>query len=163
MSIEKEMEVVAEQERILQFEHFSAETAWSIGSRLRRDAQERKAGMTFEVQIAGRTVFLGTTDGAKGEHADWIRRKRNVVMKFSHSSYWMSLELQLKGKNMEDRHEGVFYADYAMHGGAFPIVLRGTGLVGTIIASGLHQRVDHAMVVDAIAVELGVDVERLEP
>jgi len=163
MSIEKEMEVIAEQERILQFEHFNAETAWSIGSRLRQDALERVAGMTFEIQIAGRTVFLGTTDGAKGEHVDWIRRKRNVVMKFSRSSYWMSLELQLKGKNMEARHEGIFYTDYAMHGGAFPIVLRGTGLVGTIIASGLHQRVDHAMVVDAIAAERGVDVERLEP
>ncbi len=163
MSIETDMELLAQQERELQFEHFNADTAWAIGGRLRQDALARKAGMTFEIQIAGRTLFLGTTDGAKGEHADWIRRKRNVVMKFSRSSYWMSLELQLKGKTMEARHEGVFYADYAMHGGAFPIALRGTGLVGTIVASGLHQRADHAMVVNAIAAELGVDAARLEP
>jgi uncharacterized protein (UPF0303 family) len=49
-----------------------------------------------------------------------------------------------------------------MHGGAFPIYLNGTGLVGAIIASGLHQRVDHAMVVDAMAGFLGVDAPRLE-
>ena len=162
MRIEEEMELIAEQERILQFESFSADTAWAIGSRLRQDALARRAGMTFEIQVAGRTLFLGTTNGAKGEHADWIRRKRNVVMKFDRSSYWMSLELRVKDKPMEERHEGITYADYAMHGGAFPIRLKGTGLVGTIIASGLHQRVDHAMVVDAVAAELGVDVVRLE-
>jgi uncharacterized protein (UPF0303 family) len=163
MNLEHDMELVAQQERTLRFDRFNAETAWAIGSSLRSDALARNAGMTFEIQIAARTLFLGTTDGAKAEHADWIRRKGNVVMKFARSSYWMSLELLLKGKSMVERHEGTSYADYAMHGGAFPIVLNGTGLVGTIIASGLHQRVDHAMVVDAIAGFLGVDVPRLEP
>ncbi len=33
-------------------------------------------------------------------------------------------------------HEGIAPADYAIPCGAFPIVLKGTGLVGTIIASG---------------------------
>jgi uncharacterized protein (UPF0303 family) len=163
MNVERDMELVADQERTLRFDSFSAETAWAIGSALRADALARGAGMTFEIQLAGRTLFTGTTDGAKGEHADWIRRKRNVVLKFARSSYWMSLELQLKGKSMVDRHEGISYADYAMHGGAFPIFLNGTGLVGTIIASGLHQRVDHAMVVEAIAGVLKRECVRLEP
>ena len=162
MNIQRDMELVAEQERILRFDTFNAETAWTIGSALRADALARGAGMTFEIQVAGRTLFLGTTDGARGEHADWIRRKRNVVLKFGRSSYWMSLELEARGKSMVERHEGTSYAEYAMHGGAFPIVLNGTGLIGTIIASGLHQRVDHAMVVNAIAAALGSDVVRLE-
>jgi uncharacterized protein (UPF0303 family) len=162
MNIEHDMQLITEQERTLRFDKFNSETAWAIGSALRADALARSAGMTFEIQLAGRTLFLGTTDGAKAEHADWIRRKRNVVMKFARSSYWMSLELLLKGKSMVDRHEGTSYAEYAMHGGAFPIYLNDTGLIGTIIASGLHQRVDHAMVVDAIAGVLGIDVLRLE-
>lgn len=163
MNLERDMELVADQERTLRFGTFSADTAWAIGSALRADALARSAGMTFEIQLAGRTLFLGTTDGAKAEHADWIRRKRNVVQKFARSSYWMSLELQLKGKSMPDRHEGTSYAEYAMHGGGFPIYLNGTGLVGSIIASGLHQRVDHAMVVEAIAAVLNRNVVRLEP
>lgn len=162
MNIQQDLDLVAEQERVLCFDAFSADTAWAIGTMLRDDAIRRNAGMTFEIALAGRTLFLGTTDGAKGEHADWIRRKRNVVMKFGRSSYWMSLELELKGKSMMDRHEGITYADYAMHGGAFPIYLNGTGLIGTIIASGLHQRVDHAMVIDAIASALNRNVDRLE-
>ncbi len=163
MSVEQDLELVAEQERVLQFSSFGSDLAWAVGSKLRDDAIRHGAGMTFEIQIAGRVLFLGTTEGAKGEHADWIRRKRNVVMKFGKSSYWMSLELLQKAKTMETRHEGLSYQEYAMHGGAFPIVLTGTGLIGTIVASGLHQRVDHAMVVDAIANVLGSDVVRLEP
>jgi uncharacterized protein (UPF0303 family) len=162
MNVERDMDLVAEQERTLRFDTFSADTAWAIGSALRADALARNAGMTFEIQIAGRTLFLASTDGAKAEHADWIRRKRNVVMKFGRSSYWMSLELLMKDKTMVERHEGTSYAEYAMHGGAFPINLKGTGLIGTIIASGLHQRVDHAMVVDAMAGVLGVECVRLE-
>ena len=163
MTLEHELALLEEQERLLQFTTFSSDLAFAIGTHLRNDALARNAGMTFEIQLAGRQLLLLTTDGAKAEHADWIRRKRNVVMKFNRSSYWMSLELQLKGKSMVDRHEGIAFADYAMHGGAFPIRLKGTGLVGTIIASGLHQRVDHAMVVDAIASSLNVQVPRLDP
>ncbi len=163
MEIEQDMRVIEEQESVLQFSAFSADLAWEIGSRLRADALARKAGMTFEIQIAGRPLFVAATNGAKTDQPEWIRRKRNSVMRFGRSTYWLSLELTLKGKRMDERHEGIGFADYAMHGGGFPIVLRETGCVGSIIASGLHQRVDHAMVVDAIASALGVEVPRLDP
>jgi len=68
--------------------------------------------------------------------------------------------LEQDGRTIEARH-GLTLADYAMHGGGFPIILRGTGVVGSVISSGLHQRVDHGMVVDALAGVLGIDVERL--
>jgi uncharacterized protein (UPF0303 family) len=160
--IEKDMKRIAEQERTLQFSAFSPDMAWAIGSHLRADAISRGAGMTFEIQVAGRQLFLCTTEGARPDHLDWIRRKRNTVMRFGRSSYWMSRELELKGKRLPERHEGLTYAEYAMHGGGFPITLKGTGVVGTIVSSGLHQRIDHGMVVDAIAAVLGVEVVRLE-
>ena len=162
MSLENDIQLLAEQERLLQFESFGADMAWAIGSRLRADALARNAGMTFEIQVAGKTLFLVATDGAQAGQADWIRRKRNSVMRFGRSSYALGLDLELKGQPLEARH-GLTLADYAMHGGGFPIVLKGTGCVGSIIASGLHQRVDHAIVVDAIAEILGVDVVRLDP
>jgi hypothetical protein len=59
--------------------------------------------------------------------------------------------------------EGLTFAGYAMHGGAFPIVHKGTGPLGSIVASGLHQRVDHSMVVDAIITHLNPKVPHLEP
>jgi len=154
--IESDLQVIAAQEKALQFERFGADTAWEIGSALRSDAVARKAAMTFEIQIAGRTIFTCATDGAPAGQADWIRRKRNAVMRFSRSSYAIGLQLELEGKTFEARH-GLSSLDYATHGGGFPIVLRGTGCVGSIVASGLAQRVDHEMVVNAIAACLATD------
>jgi uncharacterized protein (UPF0303 family) len=160
VSIESDLKTIARQEEQLQFESFSAETAWQVGSLLRADALARGAAMTFEIQISGRTLFLAATDGAPAGQADWIRRKRNVVMRFGHCSYMVGLQLEQDGRTIEARH-GLTLVDYAMHGGGFPIILRGTGVVGSVISSGLHQRVDHGMVVDALAAVLGIDVERL--
>ena len=160
VGIEADLKDILEQERQLQFVEFGATTAWAVGCRLREDAVRRGAGMTFEVQVAGRTLFLAATEGASAGQLDWIRRKRNVVMRFGRSSYAVGLELEASGKSLEEKH-GLTLVDYAVHGGGFPILLRGTGVVGSVVASGLHQRVDHAMVVEALAGELGVEVSRL--
>lgn len=160
MSASQDLRLIAEQEAALQFAGFSADTAWEIGSRLRAAALERGAGMTFEIQVAGRTLFLAATNGAAPGQLDWIRRKRNVVMRFARSSYAMGLLLEQEGKTMEERH-GLTLADYAMHGGGVPILLKGTGLVGSVIASGLDQRTDHAMVVRALAQVLNISVPEL--
>ena len=160
MSLESDLKTIAMQEKELQFDTFGADLVWALGSRLRADAIARGAAMTFEVQVTGRTVFMTATDGAAPSQADWIRRKRNVVMRFGRSSYAVGLQLEFDGQTLEARH-GLTLADYAVHGGGFPIVLRGTGLIGSVVASGLAQRVDHAMVVDAIAGVLGIEVDRL--
>jgi uncharacterized protein (UPF0303 family) len=47
--------------------------------------------------------------------------------------------------------------DYAAHGGSFPIVVKGTGQVGTITVSGLAGVDDHALVVRALTWYLKVD------
>jgi uncharacterized protein (UPF0303 family) len=160
VSIETDLETIAAQEDGLQFTAFGAETAWKLGCLLRDAALDKGAAMTIEIQVAGRTVFAFATDGAPAGQADWIRRKRNTVMRFGRSSYAMGLMLQVEGKTIEARH-GLTLADFAMHGGGFPIVLKGTGLVGSVVVSGLPQREDHSMVVDAMAAVLGVEVARL--
>jgi uncharacterized protein (UPF0303 family) len=158
--VEEDLKQIAEQECLLHFASFSAETAWAVGNALRAEALARKAGMTFEIQIAGRTLFACSTDGAAPGQADWIRRKRNVVMRFGRSSYAVGLQLQLEGKTIEERH-GLTLTDYAMHGGGVPIFLKGTGLVGSVVSSGLDQRTDHSLVVKAMAEVLGVSVPAL--
>lgn len=160
MGIEQDLVTIATQERTLVFESFSAETAWQLGSKLRDEAVKRGAAMTFEIQLAGKTLFLAATDGAPAGQMDWIRRKRNVIQRFGKSSYAVGLELEKSGKTIEERH-GLSLTDYAMHGGALPLTLRGTGCVGSVIASGLAQREDHNIVVDALAAILGVSVDRL--
>jgi len=159
-TLEEDLRLIAEQERLLHFASFSAETAWAVGSALRAEALARKAGMTFEIQIAGRTLFACSTKGAAPGQADWIRRKRNVVMRFGRSSYAVGLQLQLEGKTIEERH-GLTLTDFATHGGGVPILLAGTGLVGSVVSSGLDQRADHGLVVKVMAEVLGVEVPSL--
>ena len=45
--------------------------------------------------------------------------------------------------------------EFAAHGGAFPIYVRGTGAVATVTVSGLPQKADHELVVEALSEILG--------
>jgi uncharacterized protein (UPF0303 family) len=51
--------------------------------------------------------------------------------------------------------------DFAAHGGSFPIIVRGTGCIGAVTVSGLPQRDDHNLVVEALALLLVKDVDAL--
>ncbi len=161
MSFEKDLAKIAEQERRLLFTRFGAEESWRLGCWLRAYAVDQRAAMTFEIRVAGRVLFLCATEGAAAGQMDWIRRKRNVVERFGKSSYALGLELEKTGKTIEERH-GLTLAEYAMHGGGVPVVLAGTGMVGTVVASGLTQREDHAIVVEGLGAVMGVAVAGLD-
>ena len=89
--------------------------------------------MTFEVCLAGRTLFHAVTgERAAAGQADWIRRKRNTVLRFGRSSYSMGLELETSGLSMEARHN-LPIADFAMHGGGLPLTMIGAGCIGTVV------------------------------
>jgi uncharacterized protein (UPF0303 family) len=155
MSAAEDLAIIAQQEELLQFPHFNAETAWQIGSLLRSKLLERKAGGSTEIELAGHLLFACATVGSIPGQADWIRRKRNVVRRFGRSSYAVGRQLEHDNQTLEERH-GLTLADYAVHGGGFPIVVKGTGLVGTVVLSGLPQRDDHGLVVAALAETLGI-------
>jgi len=57
---------------------------------------------------------------------------------------------------------GLSDADFAPHGGSFPINVRGTGCIGAVTVSGLPQREDHNMVVEALSALLGKDHDGLK-
>lgn len=159
-SIEKDLPILEQQEEALQFPRFDADTAWQLGSRLRAKLMERKAGGSVEIEVAGHLLFACATPGATPGQANWIRRKRNAVRHFGRSTYATGRKLEAEGLTLPERH-GLSDADHAVHGGGFPILLRGTGMVGTVILSGLPQRDDHNLVVEALAEVLGVEVPRL--
>ena len=50
---------------------------------------------------------------------------------------------------------------YGFAGGGFPIAIAGVGVVGAVAVSGLPQRDDHAMVVEALAELAGVPVAEI--
>jgi uncharacterized protein (UPF0303 family) len=150
MTIEKDLERIAQQEERLQFRSFDADTAWTIGTRLRILARERGLAVAIDIQINGHPLFFTAMPGTTPDNVDWIRRKKNVVLHFHRSSYAIGLQLQ-KDKTTLAERAGMADRDYAAHGGCFPIKLRDTGCVGTITVSGLPQRMDHELVVEVLA------------
>ncbi|HEY9104036.1 heme-degrading domain-containing protein [Chitinimonas sp.] len=150
MSLDDDIDILARQERMLCFPSFDADTAWELGTQLRELAQERGVSVAIEVELYGLTVFSCYMPGTNPDHADWIRRKRNVVQRFRRSSYAMGLQLKQKNTTLEAQ-QGLPERDYATHGGCFPIRLVGSDCIGTLAVSGLPQRDDHAIVVEVLA------------
>jgi uncharacterized protein (UPF0303 family) len=146
---------------VLQFARFNEESAWHLGLRLRQFAMARKAPLVIDVRRFGHPLFYCALPGSSPDNAAWAQRKANTVARFHRSSYYMGLELQLKGTNLADRF-GLTLNEFAAHGGSFPIAVAGTGVIGSATVSGLPQRDDHQLVVEALCAETGNDFEQLQ-
>jgi uncharacterized protein (UPF0303 family) len=57
--------------------------------------------------------------------------------------------LKSKGQRIEEAYL-LSESEYAPHGGCFPVIVRDTGVIGTITVSGLPQAEDHKLVVQVI-------------
>lgn len=124
-------------------------------------AVERELGVAIDITLFSMPLFYTALDGSTPDNAGWIRRKRNCVFRFFRSSYAVGLSLS-KSESTITAKFGLPAEDYAPHGGSFPIAVRGTGVLGAVTVSGLPQRHDHAMVVEALATLLKKNVESLK-
>ncbi len=160
LGIAEDIERLALQERRLQFTIFDARTAWKVGLALKAAGEARSAPIAVDIQLWSMPLLSFALPGAAPENFDWVRRKRNAVKHFHRASYAIGRALARDGKTLRDIGD-LPERDYAVHGGAFPILLKGTGCVGAVTISGLPQREDHEMVVAALAKTLRVDLSEL--
>lgn len=146
-----------EQERLLRFSRFSPDDAWQLGNRVREVALARGAGVAIDISFRDRTLFHSALPGTTTDNVEWIRRKRNTVLRLWSASYLVGRRLALSGRDqMEARN--LSHADFSVHGGSFPIIVGDLGCIGAVSVSGVPERIDHAIVVDAIASFLKVDL-----
>ena len=137
-------------ERRLVLRRFDNATAWRLGTTLAGWAVERGLDVAVIVERHGHEVFHAVLGGATPDNDAWARRKMNVVRRFEASSYLVGRRLDAKGRVL-DADWGVDPADFAAHGGAFPVRIAGVGVIGVVAVSGLPQADDHALVVEALA------------
>jgi uncharacterized protein (UPF0303 family) len=149
MNAEADLEQLADQEGLLRFPRFAEDAAWELGTRLRDAAMARGVAVAIEVRLLRETVFFCAMPGTTPENADWARRKRNTVELLQRSSYVVGLSLKRDGMSLEEKM-GLPLRDYASHGGSVPIRVEGVGCVGAVTVSGLPQREDHELVVEAL-------------
>ena len=138
-----------EEEESLQFTQFNEDTAWEIGRWLVDTAVSRNLPITINITRGAHVLFHASRPGTSPDNDEWVRRKVRLVYRFGHSSFYMGQWLKNEGKRIEDVYL-IPESEFAPHGGCFPVILRGTGVVGTITVSGLPQEDDHKLVVEAI-------------
>ena len=158
MAIADDIATIARQEADLIFPTFDYDTAWRLGLALRELALTHKHLIVIDIRRFGQPhqpLFYSALGGTP-DNARWVQRKSNVVARFHRSSYAIGLTLEQTNRTFAERYN-LPDADYAVHGGSFPIRVETAGIIGSITVSGLTQRDDHNLVVEALCLELHKD------
>lgn len=138
-----------EQEAQLRLPAFDLSGAWQLGRHLHRLATAAQAPAVLEIHAYGRIVFSAALPGSSADNHDWVRRKRNTVLRYGHSSMYLGEYNRSKGREFETQPH-IDAREYAAHGGSFPLRLSNGELIGSLTLSGLPQWDDHRLVVEAL-------------
>ena len=143
--------LIAEEARLV-LPMFDEATALALGTILVDLARAENLPVVINIRTADRTLFHAGLPGSAPLNDAWARRKSNVALMFQKSSLLVGTMMREKGSSLAD--EGLPDADFADHGGAVPIRVKGVGMVAVATVSGLPQREDHALVVRGLEVLL---------
>ncbi len=139
-----------EQEHKLQFTEFTGDTALKIGMSLIKKATLENKSIAIDITKHNHQIFHFSFDGTSPDNDYWIAAKRRTVERFGKSSLFIFKMLEKEGKSIEERFH-VSSSEFYGGGGAFPIIIKNVGVVGTITVSGLSEEEDHDYVIKAIS------------
>jgi len=148
------LEALLAQEDELQFSAFTNATAWELGCALVEAARRDNLAVAIDIRRGEHQLFHAALPGTAPNNDVWIERKNRVVRRFGHSSFYMGVLHEQEGTTLAER-QLVDPRRFAAHGGAFPIIVRDVGVVGTVTVSGLPQADDHRLVVTVLREFLG--------
>jgi uncharacterized protein (UPF0303 family) len=160
MAKEDDIRLIIAQEKALVLPVFNEDIAWALGVALRERGVREKLGIAIEIRTGERALFYSALAGTTADNGNWLRRKSNVVHRMSKATYRVVLEHSEPQPYFGPRR-GLDNMDYVLAGGGFPIWVKTAGMIGSICVSGLHERDDHRLVVDALCDHLGADKKAL--
>jgi uncharacterized protein (UPF0303 family) len=137
------------QEENFSFSSFTNDDAIALGQEMLNIATSQKAPVIVQVRIGQQIIFHTALTGTTTENDWWINRKARVVEKFNHSSMYVRVSFEENNQTFEE-HSGLDNELYAAHGGGFPIIVAGQGVVGVALVSGLPQVEDHKMIIQGL-------------
>lgn len=138
------------EEKNLVFEKFSREDAFKLGCLLYENSKKYPDPCCFEITVNGLVVFRYFPTGTIADSELWLARKRNTVQLMEMSSLHFLAWLETNGETVEGRKLDA--NQYAAGGGGFPIILKDTGMIGSICVSGMPDHLtDHEILVNTIA------------
>jgi uncharacterized protein (UPF0303 family) len=140
------LDELEEQEARLVFDHFDDNVAWSLGVALREAAHAAGLPVAISIRRNGQRLFHAALAGSSADNDGWLARKSAVVDRYGMSSLRVGEQFRVHGGSF-DHDSRLDPSEYAAHGGAFPVLVRGTGCVGTVAVSGLPEVEDHKLLV----------------
>lgn len=156
MTVDELLNILEMQEEVLQFSHFTNEDAWAVGNAIVTEAHRHKLPVAVSIRLNnGYTVFQYAADGTNLDNERWMKRKYNTVKVKEMSSLRAYTTLRVKELTLADWFMDP--AEFAIHGGGFPIRVEEVGVIGAILVSGLEHFADHDLIVKCLAKYLHVD------
>lgn len=137
----------------LQFASFSKDDALDLGLLLVELGRQRSLPIAVDITKGEQVLFHAALDGATPDNERWINAKKRTAMRYEVPSLLVGLRARAAGGRIED-NAWWDQSEFAAHGGAFPIYVRGTGAVAVVTVSGLPQKADHELVVEALRMVL---------
>lgn len=140
---------VLKQEQAAQLPHFNLADVDTLVANLKEIGQADFDRVCILIKINQREVFFHAGTQTTNENNLWIEKKSNVVDAFDHSSLFEKINYADDPQSFY-RDGGLSPKDYAIVGGGFPIAVTDTGIIGSLIVSGLTDEEDHKLAYQAL-------------
>lgn len=134
----------------LQFTEFSSEDALNLGLIFIKIAKRiNKGGIGIKIERNRQVLFSHLMDGTMVENAYWYDRKKNVVDRYNHSSKYVEEMYKSMGTTF-DKASLLNPTEFQAVGGAFPLIIKNVGVIGSITVCGLTGELDHKICIDGV-------------
>lgn len=149
------LEILIRQEEALRFDSVSINQLVYIGNQIVSAIKAKGAFAYVLIRVNGLEVFSQAIKGASGNNRKWAERKANTAELNQKSSMRVAIENRKKNRGLAEI--GLSAADYALEGGAFPILLKSGLGIGSIAVSGMPSEEDHQTICSVLSAVLSME------
>lgn len=141
------------EEQQFEFTSFNADTALKIGNYAISYCKKHQLAVCINIYAYSKTLFHFCFESCSMNNEEWVRKKRNAVLYFQHSTKFLALKNKDDASLLQTKY-GLSNHDYCIVPGGFPIKLKGCGNVGAICISGLTPDEDHELLIKFLQANL---------
>lgn len=120
-----------------------------IHDEFRKLIEEDDLMIAYEVYAIDRVLLSYMDPRLSKDKANWLRRKRNVVLTFGQSSLSIA-EKNNYNQDVFNSKYGYSYEDMTLTGGAVPVLDEKGTMIGVITVTGLTPQEDHDLALSVI-------------
>ena len=146
------LRILEQQEEDLVFDSFDRKDALKIGTMLTEKCFDYRFPLTVRIFIGEIIVYQFAMKGHEENRFGWTLRKYQLLKETGHSSMHGKVRAELMDELKDLKAQPEIYGFGC---GAFPIRVKGEGIIGAVTVSGLPDPDDHVLVVHAIEQMLG--------